>query len=250
MEYFIKKIRTMFVLLQIVLYVAFLTLDLTGKSMMLSIILKFTVIILCFCYALLPIKSTDKSILFFVRVGLLFTVVSDLFLLILDKYFYGVLTFVIVQQLYGLMIDKVIVNNSTVRQTSRYNRFFTRLLYQIGITIFIILLLQGVGVVRDMLLITSTFYFICILTNTLRAMKTAVANKTTFQKKVEGIQLFAYGMVLFLLCDINVGLFNLSGFVALPTKLYDIIYGFSSVLMWTFYAPSQVLIALSSHKIR
>jgi hypothetical protein len=51
-------------------------------------------------------------------------------------------------------------------------------------------------------------------------------------------------MVLFLLCDINVGLFNLSDFIT-PSPAYNIIYSISSILMWTFYAPSQVLIALS-----
>jgi hypothetical protein len=58
------------------------------------------------------------------------------------------------------------------------------------------------------------------------------------------IRYFTAGMVLFLLCDINVGLFNLSDFLTV-TSTYEIIYELSAVLMWTFYAPSQVLLALS-----
>jgi hypothetical protein len=56
-------------------------------------------------------------------------------------------------------------------------------------------------------------------------------------------------MVLFLLCDINVGIFNLSGFIALPERIYQMMYSVSSILMWTFYAPSQVLIALSTKNV-
>jgi hypothetical protein len=62
--------------------------------------------------------------------------------------------------------------------------------------------------------------------------------------------IFAAGLVLFLLCDINVGLFNLSGFVSVTGRVVEILYSLSSILMWTFYAPSQVLIAISSDNFR
>jgi len=65
-----------------------------------------------------------------------------------------------------------------------------------------------------------------------------------FHGKSRDIRLFAWGMVLFLLCDINVGIFNLSGFINVG-PVYEVLYGISSISMWLFYAPSQVLIVLS-----
>lgn len=101
------------------------------------------------------------------------------------------------------------------------------------------MLLNFLNVNTDALLTVSVFYFISICTNVVRSIKLSLhySNK-------RGIRCFAVGFLLFLLCDINVGLFNLSGFLSVG-PVYDIIYGISSILMWTFYAPSQVLIALS-----
>jgi hypothetical protein len=231
----------LFVLVQTLLYGAFLTLDLTGNSINLSNAIKFSVIILCFCYALYYRKSANKSIVFCLRAALFFTVISDLFILILDYNFYGVLTFILVQQLYGMrliMVQRVAVKEGVDSLILR--TFCVRLIFEVGIAGIVCIILQHLGVVMDRLLIASVFYFICILINVITAVR------ATFKSsRVKGEIIFALGMFLFLLCDINVGLFNLSGFLPMPESLYKVIYSYSSILMWTFYAPAQVLIALS-----
>lgn len=241
----------MYILLQAVLYVTFLFIDLTGKSITLSTNIKFSIIILCFCYALFLAKSADKGILFCMKTGLLFTLISDLFILVLDIYLYGVLTFILVQQIYGIRItleesryaDKsraLYPKKTSSRSSELLFSYVIRLVIQTFIAIAICIVLNSMGIVLEKLLVASVFYFICIITNTVRAMS------SSFKRPMDiNIKLFAIGMVLFLLCDINVGLFNLSGFLNLPEDISNTIYNFSSILMWTFYAPSQVLISLS-----
>lgn len=241
MEHITKKINLLFVFIQVILYVSFLAIDLTGASIALSIGIKYSIIILCFCYALFTKSSVDKSILFCIRIGLFFTLISDLFILILDYYFIGVLTFIIVQQFYGLRISMVKNSPSTEEgKLAIVQSFIVRFAMQVSSAAFISYLLHVAGINVDTLLVASIFYFISILNNALRALIIV-----TQKKKHKDFLVFTIGIVLFLLCDINVGLFNITGFIALPEDVYRVVYSLSSILMWTFYAPSQVLIALS-----
>jgi hypothetical protein len=294
------NIRLVFIVVQIILYISFLTIDITGGSISLSAKIKFGIILLCFCYALFS-RGADKSILFCLRTALLFTVISDLFLLILDYYFYGVLTFIVVQQLYSVRLslskyrgkegkkpagqaldskepssgepdrgekrskglnsrqfnsmeqgsEGWIGKEQSSREVSRgewkplIRDFFIRLGIQAAAVLVICLVLKLLGIQLEALLIASVFYFICILTNTVRGVKAAIDHPWD-----KGLLLYAFGISLFLLCDINVGFFNISGYIALPEAVYDVLYSLSSILMWAFYAPSQVLITLSIKESR
>ena len=53
-----------------------------------------------------------------------------------------------------------------------------------------------------------------------------------------------WGLILFLLCDINVGLFNLGYYFNLSYEITSILESISTNLMWFFYLPSQVEITL------
>ncbi len=256
MESYNKKSNSdvIFLLLQAGLYLAFLFLDLTGGSAAASAGIKYTVIILCFCYALLY-GNAGKSIFLsrkaackarrlllshslLLQAGLFFTLISDLFILLLDQYFYGVLTFLVVQQIYGIRL--LLIREELERKNLLF-LFLKRLLLQLAVSVFLCAGLAGAGVAMEGLLATSVFYFISILTNTVSAIRMACRNHRRYNNL-----LYAAGMLLFLLCDLNVGLFNLSGFITMPQQVYSVIYAVSGILMWFFYAPSQVLIALSS----
>lgn len=254
-DVFVKRNRVrnvtcvLFVMLQMILYVTFLTLDIRSGSTLISRNVKYSIIILCFCYALFWGNRAHKSIFFCMIAGLLFTVISDLFLLILDCYTYGVLTFIIVQLFYGIRITladmKIHRRGAESKEDGSCKMLFLhRLTLRIGVELMIAfivcLILWLAEVPMGFLLIISVFYFTCIVTNTVTAMKSAM-----YCPRNRCNLLFAVGMGLFLLCDINVGLFNLSGFISLPANIYDFLYSMSSVLMWTFYAPSQIIIALS-----
>ncbi len=233
------NLSLIYILLQGVLYVTFLFLDLTGTRAQLSNDIKFTVIILCFCYVLFFQKGADKSILFYLRTALFFTVISDLCLLLLDYNLPGVCSFIIVQQLYGLKLD---YEGEPGRSPGkRFLVFITRLAVQAILTALVCVVLKALGVAMELLLVITVFYFLSIMTNVVRAIINGIRHKD-----MKGSRIFVIGMVLFLLCDINVGLFNMADYLSLPQALYHQLYTLSSVLMWTFYAPSQLLISLSS----
>ena len=264
-------IHFIFIIVQLLLYITFIVLDLSGGKADLSNAIKFTTIFLCFCYVL-PSQSHNRSISYSLKAAMLFTLISDLFILLLDYYLYGVLTFIVVQLLYNYRIS---VHNTLHIYNSAKNAgdkalskdvsseivdgkafsdigdkaisvltskiFISRLIIQLIISACICFLLVFLGVKLVPLLIAASVYFTGLLINTARALAAA--------KKESGdisMKLFAAGLLLFLLCDINVGLFNLSSFIKLPQDIYFILYNISSVLMWFFYAPSQTLIALSA----
>lgn len=239
-----NNIRKLFVLIQVLLYGAFLFIDLTGGNIVLSKNIKFIIIILCFCYALFYKKNADKGIIFCLQGAMFFTLISDLFLLILDFYFYGVLTFILVQQLYG-MRNRIVLSTHHRSHRSLFlgRSFLLCASIQLFVTGMISMILMQLGVKPEKLLLASVFYFICIATNVVMAIKAAVLipNRANL--------LFAAGMLLFLLCDINVGLFNIADFISLPEDVYHFLYTCSTVLMWTFYAPSQVLLVLSGEAL-
>ena len=226
-------------LLQFVLYCSFLALDLSDGSIFLSSIIKFSIVIFCFWYALLFGKSIYQKQLLYLRIALLFTVIADLFILIYDYYFLGVLAFCVVQQLYALRLDLRLCNNRVHKISVS---FLKRVIIQLIITFIISILLNVVGVILDILLIITVFYFICIMMNVWNATRLAIKKHNRINT------LFAFGITLFLLCDINVGVFNLTYYISLSSlEWFHTIYLISSILMWAFYAPSQVLIALCAN---
>jgi hypothetical protein len=52
------------------------------------------------------------------------------------------------------------------------------------------------------------------------------------------------GLILFALCDINVLLYNLPRYITIPETISKTAY----TLIWWFYAPSQLLLALSGFR--
>ncbi len=244
------NIERMFLLVQVVLYTIFLTLDLTGLDAGRSNQVKYIVIILCFCYAFFAGKGTVR----FLKAALLFTVLADLFLLIMDYYFYGVLVFIIVQHLYGVRLvilksrQSVLSEDGDLRDHTYYyirkhvlSGYIIRVILQAAAASVICIMLSILDVSLELLSVVSIYYFILISSNVISSIRLAFLSP-----RDKGNVLYGIGMLLFLLCDINVGLYNLSGFIAMPENAYHLIYAVSSLLMWTFYAPAQVLIAISS----
>lgn len=242
--------RIVFIAILLLVYLSFVSLDLHGGSIFYSTSLKFTYIIICFCYACLS-KGNNKSISYTIKAAMLFTLISDLFILILDYYLFGVLTFMLVQLLYNYRIS--LYNSRTAAQyykksglfkSSKAVLIFARwIIAQVTAAACICVVLNLLGVEMEALLIAGAVYFTGLVINTVRAVITVIKGS-----RDQGMIMFAAGLVFFLLCDINVGLFNLTGFIDIPQNIYSFIYNISSVLMWIFYAPSQALIVLSIEK--
>jgi len=238
-----NKIIKLFIIIQVIIYLAFLYLDFAGGHYIVSSYFKYFFIILCFIYTLINYDRANKHRSCCLILGLGFTLIADYFLLLLGYNFeYGIVAFIIVQQIYGFMLDYRLQQSSSLANLSFIlsSNFPKRLLLQFSITFFITLLLNYLDANIELAVILSTFYFISILMNTSRAIKVSME-----YKEDKSSALFALAMILFILCDINVGFFNLSTYLDLSAAVAIPIIKISSLLMWFFYAPSQALIALS-----
>jgi hypothetical protein len=188
------------------LWLLFLFLDLTGIAD--STYVKFAAICLCCLFALTGARSLDARL---VAVALCFTVGADWFLLVRNThYLLGVGLFTVVQLLYA----------------ARLYLLRGRRLCPWGLALRGLGLAAGLIAARfDPLTGASLFYFCSLATNALEAAALGTQERT-----------FAWGLLLFVCCDLCVGGWNLG---LLP--------GFTRVGMWLFYLPSQVLIVLSAH---
>ncbi len=225
---------------ELLIYSSFLYMDLAeAGSGIVSNYLKFSGIILCFFFTLFFLSNhsnrsrTDSNIL---KAALLFTVISDLLILILDYYIIGLITFCIVQTLYLVRLS---IWKSRLDSAGGAGIIIKSFFRNVVVSLLILCILRSLKIKTEGLLIFSSFYFISSLFNVLNAIKTA------YRSKMKSRILFACSMVLFLLCDINVGLFNLSGFIAIDSNWFIHLHNFAAVAMWMFYLPAQVGITLS-----
>ncbi len=221
------KIKKMIVFSFILIYILFLYCDITKyyKISSLSTYIKFTGIILCFLLSLFIGNDGHDSIDTKLLVSaLFFTLTADYFLLFEKNLKTGVVFFCIVQSLYiirhsrkTLLTSSYFIIVSVIIITITFLTSFIHI-YNIDQVFKAILFLYGI------LLFISTFS--AIRTTWFTRYPRSTSNKV------------ALGLVLFMLCDINVALFN-------TFNSFSDITGF---LIWLFYFPSQVLLALSGYK--
>jgi len=174
--------------------------------------MKYASIILCFILAFAGyLMSANKKDSKYVLIALGFTLTADIFLLFTTDDFAGVFFFCLVQLTY----------------LKRYNEKFLKFGLVAAVTFicaFFILPFDATYMISGLyaLLIVSTF-------------------ASTFTTKIPkiNVKLAQFGMLLFILCDIHVALYNV-----LPRDHWY--YQIVMVAMWFFYLPSQVLIALSA----
>ena len=203
-----KGLIYLFLALELVIYAAFLFLDLTGRGGM-TLWLKYSGVLLCFLFALLcAVKDGDRLI----APALLLTACADWFLLVRgDHLIVGVLFFLCVQTIYLLRLRR-----------ERTTGLWLRLV----LPVLLISLLFALKLVT-LLNVLAMLYFSQLLSSALLAWS------------LPRFRLFALGLTLFVGCDVCVGLFN-------TAAMFPALYSFVSVGMWAFYLPSQVLIVLSA----
>lgn len=244
-----KKIvyKVLFILIELVLYGAFMYLDIYASyGNNLSMYIKFFSIFLCFLFVMLYYKTSNQNNevelyethnnnigIHILRIAMFFTLLSDLFILVLDYYTIGIITFIIVQLLYLVLISSWISSGNMLR---------TVLIRTIGagvITALIVTLYRFHETTVELEVIFAVYYFIIFISNAMDA------TGILFRSRRKGRLLFACGLLAYFLCDINVAIFNLKDYITIDDALYTQLYSFSSIAMWMFYLPGQVAIALS-----
>lgn len=192
--------KKLFIFSEISIYLLFIIFDFLKIN---STYIKYLGIILCFLYTLYDHKP-------FKSIAMFFTLLADLFLLVLNNhYLIGVSSFIIVQFIYFSYMS---INHKVT--------FKPFLLVRIAL-LFIEILILILTDIFSLLNLLTIFYFLNLVVNLIQS--SVIKNKV-----------LTVGLALFVCCDICVGLHNI-----LPTTTI------ASFLMWVFYLPSQVLIVLS-----
>lgn len=188
-----------------------------------SIISSYLAIILVVLFALFVCKSKGAG--HFVRLGLIFTLIADYFLVICeDAQLQGVLFFIVVQLAYFIYLF-MREERTAVRRANTIIR--TSLSLVLIVAAFAVL-----GEDTDALAIASVIYYGNLVVNMIFAFILGREER-----------IFAIGLVLFAMCDLCIGLEVLfSSYLNIDAS--SIFYGDHLNLPWVFYQPSQVMIAL------
>ncbi|NLX61191.1 MAG: hypothetical protein GXZ06_01495 [Tissierellia bacterium] len=217
-----------------ILYLVFLYMDINNKYTGVSKYLKLMCILLCFFLSLLyEHKAFSMCDIRLLQIGLFLTVFADFFLLILDNYYeIGVAIFILVQIIYSIRY-----------RTKKERGSVKKYIRMVG-GVFLIYIVVYNFKKLPLILLLSLIYGICFIINLYRSIIVYAEN---IYPKLNSIMVVV-GMILFLLCDINVAIFNIiknSYF-----QFNGLLYKMSYVAMWFFYVPSQVLLSLSGYKFK
>lgn len=190
-----------------------------------TIYLKYSGILLCLAVSVSMIFFTDKSKdAIILCCALVFTAVSDLFILVLDKYYeVGLITFIVTQSVYVYRM-----------YCDRIKKVWITLAARAAVAAALIIVFAALGKL-NFLVAEVCIYIVMLFGN-------CVDSLLICKKGVQDV-LFAVGLILFLCCDICVGLDNAGSVIGLtlPSGLIS----FTAVAIWAFYLPSQVLIVCS-----
>ena len=237
----LQKIK-IFILIQLLSYLSFIYFDFFNLNGNISNLIKYFSILICLIFVLIPLKesggsSVDHRLL---KLAFLFTFVSDYFLLFTEEIIPGLVTFIIVQVFYLLRIYRWKVDYNLINESKiTLPIYFLRNLFA---GMILLLVLRLLSVKLEVRIVLATFYFLSLLLNWIDLLRISFVIKTL------QVKLFFIGLFMFILCDINVGIFNMQQFIANPFGNYEKIYSIASVAMWIFYLPSQVFIALSKYR--
>lgn len=223
---FIKKIIKFILAIIIIFYIVFLYIDIfNAKLYNLSNSIKFICIILCLTISLLstnnPIDLKDVRL---IQIALFLTVLADFFLLVIDNHYE-----------IGIGIFSIAQITHSVRYTFKSKKTIRNYVFVI-IALSLIYVFGNLSINIPILYPLAIFYGICLITNVILSIRIWRRDLYPNPNKV----MITVGMIFFLLCDINVALYNI-------LEKNNVMYGISSVAMWLFYLPSQVLLSLSGY---
>lgn len=218
-----------------VLYALFIYIDIFDGEFLISLDrIKYICIILCFLISLLIGKdSLNKRDARLLQVGLFFTVIADLFLIIFIHNTLGVVFFCITQIFYSIRYEfgkvKPVLKNSTIL-------FLLVSAFYLIVNLFI--------ADMDILIGISLYYSILLINNVVKSIRVCKNSLYPYPNKY----MIVLGMILFFLCDINVALRSISGHIYSLWNFSDSFTHTFSSLVWVFYIPSQVLLSLSGYQ--
>lgn len=205
--------------------------------------LKYYSVILCLAVSIIYYYKTKTKESAVLTAAMFFTAFSDYFLLLDNNNLIpGMLSFCVVHTIYLFVIT-----NGNLKQTLKY------FLIRIAAAAVLSLALRLSGMItfdKDINLMPLIFlvilYGFSFISN-IFTLLASVMDKTKKDKNClfDRPALFLIGLTLFILCDLNVLIYNLGDFINISSSFYPALRDASYILMWGFYLPSQVVIVLS-----
>ena len=220
-----KIIISLFVILEILIYLSFLLLDKNINFIEIdSSYFKYAGIILCLVFSLYSLIRKRSLEAIFIPCALVFTLISDYFLLLNpdpELFIYGLVTFIITQLIYFLFLS---FKNKSLFE------FILNIVIRLILTLVAIVVAVSLGY-KDTLTLLALSYFVELLANFIYSFSLIKLDKKFL--------IFSTGILLFIGCDISVGLNNVHLFEGID-------YSLVNYMMWVFYLPSKVLLSISS----
>lgn len=206
----------------------------------LSGILEYTGIVLCLAYVLFCFfkaggreDSFRETYLIPLAMGL--TAAADFFLVLLNRFYLaGVTLFCLVQTVYGIYVTGILAEQHA--KTHERSRQIVRRALICLLALGVVLTAAGFS----WLVALSTYSMVMLTMNMLDAWIICRRDRGTFRSLKRHV--FAWGITLFFLCDLCVGLYNAHAYLDfIPPWFTQGVYP----LIWLFYLPGQTLIAIS-----
>lgn len=237
-----KKFIIGYLIIELIIYIAFMSLDLAGQyTISANHILKYIGLLLCPMFLLLyrGLLNTEHRYpnTMITLVALCFTAFSDYFLLVRNDHFLiGILSFIVVQLLYMIRIQRM-------RERMIRRELVVRACIFTGIGIMAAAVIHKIGRKFDresiVMAIAAGWYIFNLIMNAIRAGRLAIEKG----KPDPATVILALGLMMFIGCDLCVGANNL---YAYGVEVTPMLQRFINVAMWGFYLPSQVMITISA----
>ena len=217
--------------------------------------LKYYAIIICLAVTVIIYYKNKSKVNALIAGAMFFTAFADYFLLLNpDRMVPGLVSFCIV---HGIYLYVILGGDSKKTAIICFIR--------IGISVIVTVILIASGLIRfsnesslSSVLFLVIVYGLSFVWNVVLMFSNLVGPDPSTAKSAKITdtayctclfahkKMFLTGLVLFLLCDLNVMIYNLGSFINLSSNFYHMLQTSSVVLMWAFYLPSQVLIVLSA----
>lgn len=219
-----------FVLIECFIYIAFTALDIGFEDpllMRVSVALKLLSIAICVVFlSRLSLANPENKDARLMVIVMSLTFASDVILLLTRQFIVGLFLFVIVQSFYSVRIQKRLIMKDVFVKGA----------------VFIACLLFFMQKMPErfnyaLMLALGTFYALLFTWNIFAI--TIQKSNNAYDRR-----LFAVGLVLYALCDINVAIYNFPSLFE-SNLILSRIYAFSGLAMWLFYLPGQVALTLS-----
>ena len=190
--------------------------------------LKFLSIVLCSIYSFFLFfrKQAHSK---FLSLSFLFLICSDYYLLFMNDILFGLCSFFLVQVCIFLSLHP--------QRIRHCKTIFVVSMMGMSLCLVLVLAFQ-----LEMIIPVASLYFLLFTYNLMTAF---VRSRKESSKQTH---LLFLGMSLYYLCDIFVGIFNLSSYIPVSGRCYEVLYAIASIGMWMFYLPGIVLIAISNYE--